>query len=75
VAAQAAAIWTGLSTEETALEPVWAPNELARLDDSYDASLLDDEVQPEDDLAAYNRYLALLAVKGKAKTWRNPHGI
>jgi hypothetical protein len=75
VAAQAAAIGTGLSTEETALEPVWAPNELARLDDSYDASLLDDEVQPEDDLAAYNRYLALLAVKGKAKTWRNPHGI
>jgi hypothetical protein len=33
----------------------------------------DDE--PTDEMAAYNRYLALLAVRGKAKTWRNPHGI
>lgn len=32
---------------------------------------LDDE---DDELAAYNRYLAYLAVKGKAKTWRNPRG-
>jgi hypothetical protein len=30
---------------------------------------------PADALAAYNRYLALLAVRGTAKTWRNPHGI
>ncbi len=30
---------------------------------------------PEDDMTQYNRYLALLAVKGKAKTWRNPHGF
>lgn len=28
-----------------------------------------------DEMTAYNRYLALLAVKGKAKTWRNPHGL
>jgi hypothetical protein len=40
-----------------------------------DAELLPDEAQPDDELAAYNRYLALLAVRGKAKTWRNPHGI
>lgn len=38
--------------------------------------LLDDEEDdPSDELAAYNRYLALLAVRGKAKTWRNPHGV
>ncbi len=30
---------------------------------------------PEDEMTQYNRYLALLAVKGKAKTWRNPHGF
>jgi hypothetical protein len=40
-----------------------------------DADLLADEDQPTDELAAYNRYLALLAVRGRAKTWRNPHGI
>jgi integral membrane protein len=33
-----------------------------------------DEDQPADDMTAYNRYLALLAVRGKAKTWRNPRG-
>ena len=39
-------------------------------------TLLDDEdEEPSDPLAAYNRYLALLAVRGKAKTWRNPHGV
>jgi hypothetical protein len=30
---------------------------------------------PVDEMTAYNRYLALLAVKGKAKTWRNPRGL
>ncbi|MGH9054874.1 MAG: hypothetical protein ACRDYY_03235 [Acidimicrobiales bacterium] len=41
-----------------------------------DAALLGAEEDPDDDdLAAYNRYLALLAVRGKPKTWRNPHGI
>ncbi|MGH3278721.1 MAG: hypothetical protein ACRDNW_06235 [Trebonia sp.] len=41
-----------------------------------DAALLGAEEDPDDDdLAAYNRYLALLAVKGKPKTWRNPHGV
>jgi hypothetical protein len=38
----------------------------------------DDELANEDladDLAAYNRYLALLAVRGTAKTWRNPRGF
>jgi hypothetical protein len=29
----------------------------------------------EDEMTQYNRYLALLAVRGKAKTWRNPHGF
>ncbi len=40
-----------------------------------EAALLDTEDDPTDDLAAYNRYLALLAVRGQAKTWRNPRGI
>ena len=36
----------------------------------------DDEARAAvDELTEYNRYLALLAVKGKAKTWRNPRGI
>jgi len=30
---------------------------------------------PADEMTEYNRYLALLAVKGKAKTWRNPRGL
>ena len=29
---------------------------------------------PTDELTAYNRYLAMLAIKGKPKTWRNPRG-
>ena len=30
---------------------------------------------PTDELTEYNRYLATLAVKGRPKTWRNPHGL
>jgi hypothetical protein len=30
---------------------------------------------PADALTEYNRYLALLAVRGRAKTWRNPKGL
>lgn len=44
-----------------------------------DARLLDaedgDGAGPSDELTEYNRYLATLAVKGRAKTWRNPHGV
>jgi len=39
-----------------------------------DPALLEPDEMPSDDMTAYNRYLALLAVKGKAKTWRNPRG-
>jgi hypothetical protein len=53
--------------------------ELAPVDErDLDAVLLDvDEadVDPEDPLAAYNRYLARLALHGKPKTWRNPRGL
>jgi hypothetical protein len=31
--------------------------------------------EASDELTEYNRYLALLAVKGKSKTWRNPRGL
>lgn len=43
-----------------------------------DARLLDDGGDGDgatDEMSEYNRYLALLAVKGKAKTWRNPRGL
>ncbi len=30
---------------------------------------------PVDELTEYNRYLATLALKGRPKTWRNPHGL
>jgi hypothetical protein len=43
--------------------------------DAADGGLLPDEEETGDQLTAYNRYLALLAVRGKAKTWRNPHGV
>ena len=41
------------------------------------AQLLAPEQDPgaTDELTEYNRYLALLAVKGKSKTWRNPRGL
>ena len=47
----------------------------AHVDDS--AGLLEDEPDQgaADEMTEYNRYLATLAVKGKAKTWRNPHGL
>ena len=35
----------------------------------------DDTGAPADEMTEYNRYLALLAVRGKAKTWRNPRGV
>ena len=38
------------------------------------ATILDVEGGDGDEMTEYNRYLALLAVRGKAKTWRNPHG-
>jgi hypothetical protein len=44
-------------------------------DADADATLLENDEQPTDELAAYNQYLAVLAVRGTAKTWRNPHGI
>ena len=49
----------------------WSP----AIPDAADANLLSAEDEPTDELTAYNRYLALLAVRGKAKTWRNPHGV
>lgn len=42
--------------------------------DIGDPALLAPSDEPEDDLDRYNRYLATLAVRGKAKTWRNPRG-
>ena len=43
-----------------------------------EAHLLRDDAEPDapaDELTEYNRYLATLALQGKPKTWRNPHGL
>ena len=37
--------------------------------------LQEEEDIDTDDMTRYNRYLAVLALKGKPKTWRNPHGL
>lgn len=54
------------------------PQEIDMAGDS-DALLLAeapaDEEALSDEMTEYNRYLALLAVRGKAKTWRNPRGL
>ena len=39
------------------------------------AILAEPEDGPSDEMTEYNRYLATLAVKGRAKTWRNPRGL
>ena len=39
------------------------------------AVLAEPEEGPSDEMTEYNRYLATLAVKGRAKTWRNPRGL
>lgn len=46
-------------------------------EEEYQAILLtaaEEDAEPADPMTEYNRYLALLAVKGKPKTWRNPRG-
>jgi hypothetical protein len=61
----------GSTTTGTELEPSGTRN----LPVDPRARLLDDDVvDPDDELAEYNRYLATLAVKGRPKTWRNPRG-
>ncbi len=42
-----------------------------------DAGLLgpDGDDGPADEMTEYNRYLAILALKGRPKTWRNPRGL
>jgi hypothetical protein len=73
-AAQMAELMAGAEGREAPLPAVPAVG-LPAVAAGLDADLLADEDQPTDELAAYNRYLAFLAVRGKAKTWRNPHGI
>jgi hypothetical protein len=70
------AIGPGGLDDGPGLVPVWSGHLTPRDDEmGEDAVLLGDSHDPADDLAAYNRYLALLAVRGKTKTWRNPHGV
>lgn len=55
------------------------PVQADRPDTGPEARLLlseDEEAAgPVDELTEYNRYLATLALKGRPKTWRNPHGL
>lgn len=55
-----------VATGGTDLEPA---------DGNPSAELLSDEFDDGDPMTEYNRYLALLSVRGKAKTWRNPRGV
>jgi hypothetical protein len=59
---------------ETALVRAGGPLEVRGVRSDLDAHLLDPEGEDTDDMTEYNRYLALLAVRGQAKTWRNPRG-
>lgn len=58
--------------------PVPVDATLAPAGSELDARLLrpeEDLGDPSDELTEYNRYLATLALRGKPKTWRNPHGL
>lgn len=60
-----------------ALATTGVPRDLTVVEAEDAARLLAPEQDPgaTDELTAYNRYLALLAIKGKSKTWRNPRGL
>jgi hypothetical protein len=60
---------------EAALVRAGGPLEARRGSADVDGRLLDVEDGDTDDMTEYNRYLAVLAVRGKAKTWRNPRGV
>jgi hypothetical protein len=75
---------SGTGTSETALVRARlaahaSDGDGARQPDGTEANLLGpdpgDEGGEADEMTEYNRYLALLAVRGKAKTWRNPRGL
>ena len=58
------------------LVPVSTPGALAARGDGDLALLADEDAGlAGDEMTEYNRYLALLAVRGRSKTWRNPHGV
>jgi hypothetical protein len=68
------ALGGGGSTEGQGLVPAPPDAQLTPRSEG-DPALLDVEEGSDDELTDYNRYLALLAVRGNAKTWRNPHGL
>ena len=72
----AAGIGGALVIEPNLLPAGRAPVGLATSGEA-DVRLLepDDAGEPADELTEYNRYLAGLAVRGRAKTWRNPRGL
>ena len=70
-----AQVSSGLDPTVDAAGLVRADSSLAELEGQARLLAPDDEGVPADELTEYNRYLALLAVKGKPKTWRNPRGL
>ena len=63
-------------------EPGWRPTPTGMTDPSRPRSRGQpartgpgDQDEGADEMTDYNRYLALLAVRGKPKTWRNPRGL
>jgi hypothetical protein len=77
-AAEVAATALGAGSEDpaaAALVLAAGPPAVRRAGSDPEERLLAAEPDTTDDLTEYNRYLALLAVRGKAKTWRNPRGV
>ena len=60
-----------------AMVPARSARDLSELGADDEARLLaaEPDAGPSDELTEYNRYLALLAIKGRSKTWRNPKGL
>ena len=67
---------TGEPLPGTSLVPAGGREVVPAGADGHLALLADDDPRlAGDEMTEYNRYLALLAVRGRSKTWRNPHGV
>ena len=66
---------SGIGPAVDAGELVREESSLAELEEQARLLAPEGDAAPSDELTDYNRYLALLAVKGKPKTWRNPRGL
>jgi hypothetical protein len=70
-----AALSSGGRPEQRPGDLVRRATDIAHLPEQAKLLTPDEGSEPADEMTEYNRYLALLAVKGKPKTWRNPRGL